>query len=164
MYWLQLFGKLEHVVNVVHLGDEEERRYLDMIERARLEAEREEGTEEEEEEEGDCVMHDAEPTEDVDGPGQDAVDPVVQTADGSASAFWESILNNSFWNLNPIVLDQPEPFLVTPPSRPTIVLEYMQAANLYEFRKRMREAGVNPPNRFLWRVLRCYKSIPVICV
>ncbi|KAK7954000.1 hypothetical protein PG996_014886, partial [Apiospora saccharicola] len=156
-----LFEKLEHVVNVVHLGDEEKRRYLDMIEQARLQAERDEnmdGTDEEDEEEGEeenHVIHNAGPTGDADNPGQGAVDPIVQTADESASAFWDSILNNSFWDLNPIVLDQPEPPSVSPPSRPTIVLEYMESGNLHEFRKRMREAGVNPPNRFLWRVLRC---------
>ncbi|KAK8012716.1 hypothetical protein PG991_010091 [Apiospora marii] len=155
IFWLQLFGKLEHVVNAVHLGDEEERRYLDMIEQARLEAEMEEGTVEKEDEEQDYMILDPEPIEDVDDPGQGAVDPIEQTADESASAFWDSILNNSFWNLNPMVLDQPEPSLVDPPSRPTIVLEYMESGNLHEFRKRMREAGVNPPNRFLWRVLRC---------
>ncbi|KAK8136280.1 hypothetical protein PG984_004220 [Apiospora sp. TS-2023a] len=160
MYWLQLFEKLEHVVNVVHLGDEEERRYLDMIEQVRLQEEREDmdGTDESDEEAGEgenSVIHDAEPTGDADSPGQGAVDPIIQTADESASAFWDSILNNSFWNLNPIVLDQPEPSAVNPPSQPTIVLEYMESGNLHEFRKRMREAGVNPPNRFLWRVLRC---------
>lgn len=99
MYWLQRFGKLEHVVNVVHLGDEEDRRYLDMVEQERLRAEREEETEEieeEEEEEENYVIHDAEPAEDVDGPGQGAVDPVIQTADESASAFWESTLNNYY--------------------------------------------------------------------
>ena len=45
----------------------------------------------------------------------------------------------------------------TLPSRPTVVLEYMEMGDLNEFRKRMKAAGVNPPNRLLWRVLQCRK-------
>ncbi|KAI0123274.1 hypothetical protein BJ170DRAFT_713415 [Xylariales sp. AK1849] len=41
------------------------------------------------------------------------------------------------------------------PSRPTIVLEYLESSDLHALRQRFKEAGAQPPVGFLWRVLLC---------
>ncbi|KAK8038175.1 hypothetical protein PG994_014942 [Apiospora phragmitis] len=143
IYTLSDLAKLEHVVNVVHLDDEEMRLNINfhLQDEEDSEDEEREGEEEGEGEgEGNHVVHYEEEERVV---GQ------------QPSSLLGSILNHPFWSPNPIMLDQdnaPGPRL---PSRPTLVLEYMESGNLHEFRKRMKEAGVNPSNRFLWRVMLC---------
>ncbi|KAK8100947.1 hypothetical protein PG999_011321 [Apiospora kogelbergensis] len=114
---LALLGELEHVVNVVSLGDEDER-----AESAGL------GQVVEEEDDDLGISEDnwevLENTEAEDSPG--------------------SAENEDIPPVPMEVEDSPRPPGALP-SRPTLILEYMEMGDLNEFRKRMKAAGVNPP-------------------
>ncbi|KAK6069370.1 hypothetical protein SCUP515_09075 [Seiridium cupressi] len=50
----------------------------------------------------------------------------------------------------------PPPPPPPPPSRAVMILEYLEGGDLGAMRQRFREAGRQPPIRFLWMVLGCY--------
>ncbi|KAK6834677.1 hypothetical protein PG987_009371 [Apiospora arundinis] len=84
-------------------------------------------------------------------------DPVGDEAD-PPSSFWESVRSHPWLRGEPIVIEDPPSPPPTPPvlpSAPTLVTEYMDMGDLHQFRKRLKAAGINPPTRFLWRVLLC---------
>ncbi|KAK6856006.1 hypothetical protein PG995_008157 [Apiospora arundinis] len=135
--WTRNLCRLEHVVNMVRLGDEYERE--DGVRP---------GQEEDDEEDPNfTVLNETDSDED---PVGDEADP--------PSSFWESVRSHPWLRGEPIVIEDPPSPPPTPPvlpSAPTLVTEYMEMGDLHQFRKRLKAAGINPPTRFLWRVLLC---------